>query len=46
MQEIKGRLNAEDLDAANATPAQLDGIRKAELAKWSKIVTQLGLKFE
>ncbi len=44
--EVKDRLNAEDLDAAGVTPPQLDDIRKAELAKWSKIVTQLGLKFE
>ena len=44
-QEVKDRLNAEDLDAAHATPAQLDDIRKAELIKWTKIVNQLGLKF-
>jgi tripartite-type tricarboxylate transporter receptor subunit TctC len=44
--DVKDRLNAEDLEPANATPAQLDGIRKAELAKWTKIVGQLGLKFE
>lgn len=44
--EIKDRLNAEDLDPANATPAQFDDIRKGELAKWSKIVNQLGLKFD
>ena len=44
--EVKDRLNAEDLDAANATPAQLDDIRKAELAKWRKIVSQLGLRFD
>ena len=44
--EVKDRLNAEDLDAANTTPAQLDDIRKAELAKWRKIVSQLGLRFD
>jgi tripartite-type tricarboxylate transporter receptor subunit TctC len=44
--EVKERLNAEDLDAAHAAPAQLDDIRRAELAKWRKIVTQLSLKFE
>jgi tripartite-type tricarboxylate transporter receptor subunit TctC len=44
--DVKERLTNEDLDAANATPAQLDGIRQAELAKWSKIVVQLGLRFE
>ncbi len=44
--EIHERLNAEDLDAANATPAQFDDLRKAELVKWRKIVQQLGLKFE
>ena len=44
--EIKERLLAEDLDSATATPAQLDEIRKAELAKWAKIVKQLGLKFD
>ncbi len=44
--DIKDRLNAEDLDPANVTPAQLDDIRKAELAKWSKIVKQLGLQFD
>lgn len=46
MSDVKERLHAEDLDAANATPVQLDGIRKGELAKWTKIVSQLGLKFE
>jgi len=44
--DVKERLNVEDLDAANATPAQLDDIRKSELVKWTKIVTQLNLKFE
>ena len=44
-QEIRDRLNAEDLDPANATPAQLDDLRRAELSKWTKIVAQLGLKF-
>lgn len=44
--DVKERLNAEDLDAAGASPAQLDDIRKAELAKWTKIVAQLNLKFE
>ena len=43
--EVKERLNAEDLDPATATPAQLDDIRKAELAKWRKVVDQLDLKF-
>ena len=45
-QEIRDRLNAEDLDGATATPAQLDTIRKTELAKWTKIAAQLQLKFE
>lgn len=45
-QDVKERLHNEDLDAASATPAQYDGIRNAELAKWRKIVSQLGLKFE
>ena len=44
--EVKDRLNAEDLDAANATPVKLDDIRKAELARWSTIVRQLSLQFE
>lgn len=46
LQDIKDRLAAEDLDAASATPAQYDDIRKGELVKWTKIVSQLGLKFE
>jgi tripartite-type tricarboxylate transporter receptor subunit TctC len=44
--DVKERLNTEDLDAANATPAQLDDIRKAELGKWRKVVQQLGLTFD
>jgi tripartite-type tricarboxylate transporter receptor subunit TctC len=44
--EVKDRLNNEDLDAASATPAQLDDIRKTELLKWRKIVQQLGLSFD
>jgi tripartite-type tricarboxylate transporter receptor subunit TctC len=46
MQEVKDRLLAEDLDPAHATPVQLDEIRKAELAKWTKIVKLLGLRFD
>ena len=44
--EVRDRLNAEDLDGANATPVELDHIRKAELAKWTKIAAQLQLKFD
>ncbi len=44
--DVKARLDAEDLDPANASSAQLDGIRQTELAKWRKIIAQLGLKFE
>ena len=45
-QEVKDRLLAEDMDAASATPAQMDDARRSELAKWSKIVKQLDLRFE
>ena len=45
-QEIKDRLLAEDMDAASATPAQMDDARRSELAKWSKIIKQLDLRFE
>ena len=44
--DVKERLHAEDLDPANASSAQLDDIRQTELAKWRKIIAQLGLKFE
>lgn len=44
--EVKERLNIEDLDAASATPAEFNAIRNGELAKWTKIVAQLNLKFE
>lgn len=44
--DVKERLNAEDLDPATATPAQLDDIRQGELAKWRKIVAQLKLSFD
>ena len=44
--DVKARIDAEDLDPATATPAQLDDIRKGELTKWRKIVKQLGLTFE
>ena len=44
--DVKERLTTEDLDAAAATPAQLDDIRQGELAKWRKIVAQLNLKFD
>ncbi len=44
--DVKERLTTEDLDAAVATPAQLDDIRQGELGKWRKIVTQLNLKFD
>ena len=44
--DVKERLTTEDLDAAVATPAQLDDIRQGELGKWRKIVAQLNLKFD
>jgi tripartite-type tricarboxylate transporter receptor subunit TctC len=44
--DVKERLHGKDLEAASATPAQYDGIRRAELDKWRKIVQQLGLRFE
>lgn len=44
--DVKERLNTEDLDAASATPVELDAIRSNELTKWTKIVQQLALKFE
>lgn len=44
--DVKERLNAEDLDPANASPTQLDAIRRTEVDKWRKIIAQLGLKFE
>ena len=44
--EVKARIDAEDLDPATATPAQLDAIRTGELTKWRNIVKQLGLTFE
>ena len=44
--EVVDRLAAEDMDAANATPAQMDDARRSELTKWSKIVKQLDLRFD
>jgi tripartite-type tricarboxylate transporter receptor subunit TctC len=44
--EVTERLSAEDMDGANVTPAQMDDARRAELAKWTKIVKQLDLRFD
>lgn len=44
--EVKERLSAEDMDLADATPEQFDEARKAEFAKWAKIVKQIGLQLD
>lgn len=44
--EVRERLSAEDMDLADATPEQFDEARKAELAKWSKLVKQIGLQLD
>jgi tripartite-type tricarboxylate transporter receptor subunit TctC len=44
--DIKGRLAAEDMELVKRTPAELDGIRRADLAKWTKIVKQTGISAE
>jgi tripartite-type tricarboxylate transporter receptor subunit TctC len=45
-QDVRDRLAAEDMDAANATPPEMDEARRGELAKWTRIVKHLGLQFE
>ena len=44
--DVKDRLQAEDMDLVKRTPAELDGIRRADLAKWTKIVKQTGISAE
>ncbi|MBI3935452.1 MAG: tripartite tricarboxylate transporter substrate binding protein [Betaproteobacteria bacterium] len=44
--EVKERLSAQDMDVADATPEQFDEARKAEVAKWAKIVKQIGLQLD
>jgi tripartite-type tricarboxylate transporter receptor subunit TctC len=44
--DVKDRLLAEDMDLVKRTPAELDGIRRADLAKWTKIVKQTGISAE
>jgi tripartite-type tricarboxylate transporter receptor subunit TctC len=44
--DVKDRLQAEDMDLVKRTPAELDGIRRADLAKWAKIVKQTGISAE
>ena len=39
--EIRERLNAEDMEFAPATPEQFNATRKAEVAKWAKIIKQM-----
>lgn len=45
-QEVKDRLLAEDMDVASVTLREMDDARRGELAKWTKIVKQLDLRFE
>ncbi len=44
--DVKDRLQAEDMDLVKRTPAELDGIRRADLAKWTRIVKQTGISAE
>ncbi len=44
--DIKERLYAEDMDLVNAPPEKFDEVRKNELAKWSRIVRETGLRLE
>ncbi len=43
---VKERLQAEDLDAAQSSPHELDAQRRAELAKWTEITKKLDTKFD
>jgi tripartite-type tricarboxylate transporter receptor subunit TctC len=44
--DIRDRLAAEDMEFANRTPGEFDALRRAELAKWSKIIKQTGIQAE
>jgi tripartite-type tricarboxylate transporter receptor subunit TctC len=42
--DIVEKLHAEDMDIIQASPEHFDGVRKADLAKWTKIVRETGIK--
>ena len=44
--DMTEKLHAEDMDIVRAPPEQLDGVRKADLAKWTRIVRETGIKAE
>jgi len=44
--DIRDRMTAEDMELVKRTPVELDGIRRADLAKWTKIVKQTGINAE
>ncbi|MBI3043792.1 MAG: tripartite tricarboxylate transporter substrate binding protein [Betaproteobacteria bacterium] len=41
--DVKNKLLDDDMDLIKRTPEAFDGIRKANLAKWTKIVKQTGI---
>lgn len=44
--DIRDRLLAEDMDLIKRTPAEVDAVRKADYAKWARIVKQTGIQAE
>ncbi len=44
--DIRDRLAAEDMEFVNRTPGEFDALRRAELAKWAKIIKQTGIQVE
>ena len=44
--DVADKLHAEDMDIIKASPAHLDTVRKADLAKWTKIVRETGIQAE
>ena len=42
--DIRDKLAAEDMEPARRTPAEFDALRRAEYAKWAKIIKQTGIQ--
>ncbi|MGZ5150135.1 MAG: tripartite tricarboxylate transporter substrate binding protein [Burkholderiales bacterium] len=42
--DVVEKLHAEDMDIIKATPEHLDAVRKADLAKWTRIVRATGIQ--
>jgi tripartite-type tricarboxylate transporter receptor subunit TctC len=44
--DIRDQLAAEDMEFVSRTPGEFDALRRAEVAKWTKVIKQTGIQAE